>query len=185
MAEYLVTSGWEPMAPMLRYGVFASRWPHKENTLWTIVNRNAYNVNGPQLQVPLASDVRYFDLYHGIELKPKQDTSEKLTLSFSIEAHGFAAIFATRSEPDAGVRKLMSEMKQLSAKPLADYPSEWKVLRQEIVPIKGTAPAKSAPTGMVEIPDGEFDFRVQGIEIEGFNDVGVDVQYPWEDAPRR
>ncbi len=25
----------------------------------------------------------------------------------------------------------------------------------------------------------------QGIEIEGFNDIGVDVQYPWEDTPRR
>jgi formylglycine-generating enzyme required for sulfatase activity len=28
-------------------------------------------------------------------------------------------------------------------------------------------------------------FKVQGIEIEGSNDAGVDVQYPWEDSPRR
>ena len=33
----------------------------------------------------------------------------------------------------------------------------------------------------VKIPAGDYIFRVQGIEIEGFNDVGVDVQYPWED----
>jgi formylglycine-generating enzyme required for sulfatase activity len=26
---------------------------------------------------------------------------------------------------------------------------------------------------------------VQGIEIEGSHDIGVDVQYPWEDSPRR
>ena len=26
---------------------------------------------------------------------------------------------------------------------------------------------------------------MEGIEIEGFNDAGVDVQYPWEDSPRR
>ena len=38
---------------------------------------------------------------------------------------------------------------------------------------------------MVKIPEAEFDFRVSGIEIEGFNDIGVDVQYPWEDSPRR
>ena len=38
---------------------------------------------------------------------------------------------------------------------------------------------------MVRIPGGNFEFRVSGIEIEGGNDVGVDVQYPWEDAPRR
>ena len=38
---------------------------------------------------------------------------------------------------------------------------------------------------MVKIPASDYIFKVQGIEIEGFNDVGVDVQYPWEDAARR
>jgi formylglycine-generating enzyme required for sulfatase activity len=38
---------------------------------------------------------------------------------------------------------------------------------------------------MVRIPGGRFEFRVSGIEIEGGEMVGVDVQYPWEDSPRR
>ena len=38
---------------------------------------------------------------------------------------------------------------------------------------------------MVRIPAGDFVFQVSGIEIEGFNWIGVDVQYPWEDSPRR
>jgi gamma-glutamyl hercynylcysteine S-oxide synthase len=38
---------------------------------------------------------------------------------------------------------------------------------------------------MMKIPGGDFLFKVQGIEIEGSNDIGVDVQYPWEDSPRR
>jgi len=38
---------------------------------------------------------------------------------------------------------------------------------------------------MVKIPGGTYLFRVEGIEIEGFNDEGVDVQYPWEDSARR
>jgi formylglycine-generating enzyme required for sulfatase activity len=38
---------------------------------------------------------------------------------------------------------------------------------------------------MVRIPAGDFTFKIDGIELEGFNDVGVDVQYPWEDSPRR
>jgi formylglycine-generating enzyme required for sulfatase activity len=38
---------------------------------------------------------------------------------------------------------------------------------------------------MVRIPAGEFDFKVAGIEIEGENWVGLDVQYPWENSPRR
>ena len=38
---------------------------------------------------------------------------------------------------------------------------------------------------MVAIPEADYDFQVRGIEIEGGNDPGVDVQYPWEETPRR
>ena len=38
---------------------------------------------------------------------------------------------------------------------------------------------------MVRVPETDYDFQVRGIEIEGGNDPGVDVQYPWEDIPRR
>jgi formylglycine-generating enzyme required for sulfatase activity len=38
---------------------------------------------------------------------------------------------------------------------------------------------------MVRVPEGNYDFKVSGIEIEGGNDPGVDVQYPWEQTPRR
>jgi formylglycine-generating enzyme required for sulfatase activity len=39
---------------------------------------------------------------------------------------------------------------------------------------------------MVEIPANQaYSFVVSGVEIEGGNDAGVDVQYPWEDSPRR
>jgi len=52
IAEYLVSRDWEPLYPMLRYGVFASRWPLNGRTVWTIVNRNEYDVDGPQMEVP-------------------------------------------------------------------------------------------------------------------------------------
>ena len=38
---------------------------------------------------------------------------------------------------------------------------------------------------MIRIPGGEFEFIVSGIEIEGGDSIGVDVQYPWENSPRR
>jgi formylglycine-generating enzyme required for sulfatase activity len=38
---------------------------------------------------------------------------------------------------------------------------------------------------MIKIPGGLFDFEVVGTEIEGGGSPGVDVQYAWEDSPRR
>jgi formylglycine-generating enzyme required for sulfatase activity len=79
----------------------------------------------------------------------------------------------------------MTKMKELTTTPLASYSHEWKVVPQQMVPIAATKPLASSPTDMVKIPDSEFQFHVEGIEIEGFNDNGVDVQYPWESTPRR
>ena len=79
----------------------------------------------------------------------------------------------------------MSKMKAMTAKPLDSYSHEWVVTQQKIVPIAATKPPSDSPADMVKIPESDFRFRVEGIEIEGFNDIGVDVQYPWEDTPRR
>jgi gamma-glutamyl hercynylcysteine S-oxide synthase len=185
VAPFLASTGWEPNAPMLRYGIFASRWPLNQQTLWTIVNRNEYDVDGRQIELETDGGTRYLDLYHGVEVKPERSADGKLALSFSIEAHGYGALLATKTAPDASIDALMSKIKEMSAKPLASYSHEWNVLPQKIVPIAPTAPRPEAPTGMIKIPSGEFIFQVQGIEIEGTNDIGVDVQYPWEHSPRR
>ncbi len=184
LGPFLLSKDWEPLAPMRRYGVFASRWPAADQTLWTIVNRNDYDLSGPQIDLPVEEGMHYFDLYHGAELRPERDPNGRLVLSFAIEAHGYGALLASRSNPDPGIQSLMSKMKEMTAQPLAALSHQWVVLPQQIVPIAATKPA-AAPPEMVRVPAGEFSFRVSGIEIEGFNDVGVDVQYPWEDSPRR
>jgi len=79
----------------------------------------------------------------------------------------------------------MSKMKAVTAQPLATFSHQWGVLPQRIVPIAATKPPSVPAAEMVRVPAAQFSFRVSGIEIEGFNDVGVDVQYPWEDSPRR
>jgi iron(II)-dependent oxidoreductase len=53
------------------------------------------------------------------------------------------------------------------------------------VDIQPPKPKSVTPSGTIPIPAGDFFFSLQGIEIEGSNDAGVDVQYPWEDSPRR
>jgi gamma-glutamyl hercynylcysteine S-oxide synthase len=183
-APFLVSKDWEPLAPMLRYGVYASRWPVADQILWTIVNRNEYALDGDQIEVAPAAGIRYFDIYHGVELKPQSRGADRLVLSFSIEAKGYGAVLATKL-PDEKLQTLLSKMKQMTSAPLASYSHEWKFLPQQIVPIPPTAPATATPEGMLKIPAADFAFDVAGIEVEGLNDMDVDVQYPWEDSPRR
>jgi iron(II)-dependent oxidoreductase len=185
VAPFLVSADWEPMAPMLRYGVYASRWPLGQQAVWTIVNRNEYDVDGPQIDLAAEDGIRYFDLYHGVELKPVKSQAGRNVLSFHIEAHGYGALLVSQATPDSGIQKLMSKMKELSATPLSAYSHEWKTVPQQIVPIASVKPPAASPVDMVKIPEADFDFRVSGIEIEGLNDIGVDVQYPWEDSSRR
>ncbi len=185
IAPFLVSNIWEPMTPMLPYGVYASRWLMGEQAVWTIVNRNEYTVEGDQIEIHATPGIRYFDLYNGVQLSPESRPGGRTVLAFPIEAKGYGAVLATNAPPDQNIVSLMSTMKSLTATPLSTYSHEWKVLSQQIIPIQATKAATTTPAGMIKIPEADFTFRVSGIEIEGFNDVGVDVQYPWEDSPRR
>ena len=184
-AGMLISSAWEPHTPMLRYGVFASKWPGQNETLWTIVNRNDYNVEGRQIQLAYKAGTHYYDLWRGVELKPEL-TGDAAILRFEMEPHGYGALVAVEGNaaPD-GLPKLLAEMKSLSNQPIHTLSHDWKFLPQHMVEIPSTRTSATAPQGMVQIPAADFTFQVSGIEIEGGNDIGVDQQYPWEDSPRR
>ncbi len=173
---------------MLRHDVFASRWPLGGETLWTIVSRNEYDLDGRQMSVPYREGIRYFDLYHGIEVQPVRE-GDSSVLSFAMEAHGYGAILATGGatggEPSPQIQQLMTKMKELTATPLVSYSHQWIALPQTLVEVRPTAAVSAAPEGMVRVSGGSYLFKVEGIEIEGSNGVGVDVQYPWEDSARR
>jgi iron(II)-dependent oxidoreductase len=179
-AGYLTSAGWEPHTPTIPYGIFASKFPRGGSTLWLLINRTVYNVDGPELPVPAEPGMHYFDLWHGVELRGGA------TLSFAMEALGYGAVLAQREPADAGLNTFLSEMRALNAQPLAAFPKVWRFLPQHMVPIESTARATETPAGMVRIPTApDFTFEVHGIEIEGGDDIGVDVQYPGEDSPRR
>jgi iron(II)-dependent oxidoreductase len=184
IAPFLISQEWEPFFPMLHFGVFASRWPLNGDTVWTIVNRNEYDIVGPQIEVPLQAGVHYYDLYHGVEVTPER-RGDKAVLSFNLNARDYGAVLATAPPLSDAMKTLMARMKSLTATPLASLADKWTSLPQQIVEIESTKPTSGAPSGMIKIPEGNFQFQVRGIEIEGFNDIGVDVQYPWEDSPRR
>jgi gamma-glutamyl hercynylcysteine S-oxide synthase len=184
-AENLRSPDWEPHSPALQSGVFSSKFSTTTNTLWTIINRNEYDSAGEQLRTVHRNGMHYYDLWHGTELTPVARGNEA-TLSFSIEGLGFGAVVATDQYPATGALKdLLSYMAERSRRPLSTYSRDWKAVPQTMVEIPATPRAQAAPSGMVRIPEGDYDFQVRGIEIEGGNDPGVDVQYPWEDVPRR
>jgi gamma-glutamyl hercynylcysteine S-oxide synthase len=185
--DLLSSQDWEPFTPTVKHVVvFASKWPDASTgrTLWTLVNRGDSEVTGNQLCVPYTSATRFYDLWHGVEIQPRTKNGAA-TLRFSIEAHGYGAILAdTRAIAPPALKTLLLRMRTLARRPLASFSTTANLLPQTITPIAKTAPARSAPPGMVYIPGGEFDFEVSGIEEED-NGPGVDFQYPWEREPVR
>jgi len=185
VGEHLRSSDWEPHSLTLQPGVFASRFPTAASILWTVINRNEYECAGEQIRTAHHAGMRYYDLWHGAELKPVVRGNEAI-LSFSIEGLGFGAVLATSLDPAAGgLTELLAYMGERSRRPLSTYSREWKPSAQKMVEIPATKPLPSPPPGMLRIPGGDYDFQVRGIEIEGGNDPGVDVQYPWENVGRR
>jgi len=184
-ADLLVSAHWRPYARTLQNGVFASRFPRDGRTLWTLVNRHEYTIDGEQLALPHRDGRRYFDVWNGVELSPRWQRDESV-LTFALEARGFGAVLALDAGcDDANLAGLLARMRKLAASPLQSFSAQWQPLPQQLVAIESTAAARSAPAGMIEIPAADFDFAVGGVAIEGQTWAGVDVQYPWEDAPRR
>jgi formylglycine-generating enzyme required for sulfatase activity len=189
-AANLVTADWEPHTPVLQTGIYASKWPLVDpaggRTVWTIVNKNEFDVAGEQIEIPGKAGQRYFDLWHGVELTPAPGRGTSMVLSFPMEASGYGAILAIdASAVNAVLNTFLAGMKTLSAKRLDSFSKERNVLPQTATAIAPTKPAASSPAGMVRIPGTSFMFEVSGIEIEGENQIGVDVQYPWENVARR
>lgn len=183
-SKLLTSSRWRPFYPTSQYGTYASAWPGENQTLYTLINRNAYDVQGAQLQLPADQGAHYYDMWNGREITP-QENAGSVQLSFSIEANGFGAIVVTHSQLDSADGKLLARASEWAKTPLTSLTNIWKPMRQELVEIAKTRAPASAPEGMVPVPAADFEFVVQGMPIEGGNDVGVDVQYPWEDQARR
>ncbi|MGH8196335.1 MAG: formylglycine-generating enzyme family protein [Woeseiaceae bacterium] len=184
-ASLLVSADWRPYAQTLQQGVFASRFPVHETTLWTIVNRNEYELSGEQLVVRHFGGIRYYDLWHGLELQPRLDGDDAL-LELDLESRGFGAVLAVASGAEQDdLSEFLAQMQTSSKVKLQSLSCSWRALPQRLVEVLPTEPANGVANGMLAIPAGEFDFRVTGIEIEGYTWAGLDFQYPWESTARR
>ncbi len=184
--DLLSSPNWEPHTPTLQTYVYASKFPGGNATLWTLISRNGYDIDGPQLSVSDRDGTRYFDLWHGQELTPARRNG-RAVLSFPFERHGFGAILALApGAQQPGLQLLLETMRARSGRPLHSYSAEWKPLPQRLTEVTPTAVPANEPAGMIRIPAVEaFTFRISGLQIEGGNHAGVGVQYPWEPDARR
>ncbi len=181
----LASPDWEPYAMTRQPGVFASKFPGAELTLWTIVNRNEYEMTGDQLAVLHREGRRYVDVWNGAELYPRI-VGGNAVISMDIETRGYGAVLALEHGATVeGLAALLAQMQQYNLVRLQSLSDVWQALPQQMVVIAATQTVSHAPTGMVTIPAGEFDFNVTGIEIEGYTWKGLDFQYPWESSARR
>jgi iron(II)-dependent oxidoreductase len=187
--DLLVSPAWEPYARTLQQDVFASKFPSAGCALWTVVNRNEYDVDGDMLLAVHHAGRRYYDVWNGAELHPRlagDGDAATATIALSLDKKGYGAVLAVEAGARIdGLDEFLQRMRGLADKPLRSFSGEWKPLPQQMVEIAPTRPAASAPVGMVAIPAGEFDFQVMGVEVEGYTWAGLDFQYPWESIARR
>ncbi len=184
-APLTTSPDWHPYVPTLQQGVFASAFPSGGVTLWTVVNRNEFELAGEQLVAPHTDGNRYYDLWQGSRLEPRI-VGERAHVAFPLEARGYGALLVVpRNGAVEGLDGILFRMRELNATPLSSLSGKWEALEQRMVEVPSTRPARSTPGGMVTIPAGEFEFRVSGIEIEGYSWRGMDFQYPWERSARR
>jgi len=183
--QLLTGNGWQPHYPMLNYGVFASKWIDSNRTLWTIVNRNDFDVESDQMKIPYKEGVTYYDVWNGQKLIPIREGSNNI-LSFEIDRYGYAAILEINNSSVAqDFKSFLSQMRELTQIKLSSYSNKWKPIPQQIVRIEPTAKVEKTPEGMIKIPGARFVMNVSGIEIEGGENPGVDVQMPGEKVARR
>jgi len=184
-APLIVSADWTPYEKTLQAGVFASRFPGSDRTLWTLVNRNEYEMQGEQISIEHKAGAAYFDVWNGVRIEPRIENG-RAVCTMSLEGRGFGAVLPVAQGAQVeGLDAFLERMRKLARSPLNSFSAEWRSAPQKIVNIERTRAVAEPPPGMVRIPAAELDFVVQGIEIEGATWEGLDVQYPWENSARR
>ena len=207
--------------------VFVSQFKNGTTALYAIVNRAAaaaslddyldqvMHVQDLHLSLPCLNGMRFFDLYHGVEIDPdnhdrckgcEDDTDNtcegRVSIAVPIESSGIGAILSlTMDAPGSSrptdlhdyldqvqsVENAMGEMAvEIEGPELATLAKTWAPLQQTLTQNEATPIAADLPLGMASIPGGAFDYESTNNCIEGDQlEDAVGVQMPWQIFPQR
>ena len=193
--QHLHSPQWLPFYPLLQppcaSSVFASAFPTPSNgTLFLLVNRSPSPLVGCDISATESpgsalDDGFLWDLYSGAFLGAWRD---RASIALQFGANDYGALYLNASQAASGdLQTLLARMAALTVLPLSSFNQSTALLPQALLQpgrVSSLRPA-APPPGMLAIPAAaSFWFNVSGIEIEGDN-LGVDVQYPWESLPQR
>ena len=125
VAPFLVSPDWEPLYPMHTTASTPAAGRSATRRSGPSSIATAMTMDGSRWMSRSSAGMRYFDLYHGVELKPEMKAATDDVLSFAIEANGYGAILATPGEPSEAITILMEQMAAMTAKPLESFSHEW------------------------------------------------------------
>src|SRR5690606_7874831 len=110
--------------------VFISRFPGDGRVLWTLANRNEYDVDGEQFAIEHVEGTRYYDVWHGRALSPRVVDGRAL-VELSLEARGFGAVLALAPDADeAGLEAFLATIAEQAQTPLNARSAAWRHLPQ-------------------------------------------------------
>ncbi|MGN9778225.1 SUMF1/EgtB/PvdO family nonheme iron enzyme [Micromonospora sp. H33] len=146
-AAWLRAEDWVPLADHPGEGrVYASRWTHDDESLWTVVNRGDDH-DGPWLVTEPRADRRFVDLVTGAELTVIPTADGRVAVGGPLPAGAIAAVVATT---DAG----------LPAHPAPVGDPSFPV-RAAVRVRTPWAPRAAVPSGMVAVDGGRRELLVR------------------------
>ena len=180
VAPFLISADWEPLYPMSR--LWRLRQPLAPRpAIRSGPSSIATSTTSLKTQMTVPARAACATSISIMASSSPRRPRERTLLSFTIEAHGFGAMLATRIAPRRKNADVDDEHEgDDRRRPLQLTRMSGKCYRRPSSPSRQQSRQRLAWRND-ENPRRRFQFQGQGIEIEGFNDIGVDVQYPWEE----
>jgi formylglycine-generating enzyme required for sulfatase activity len=151
---------WTPLSQeSLIPGIYISSWQGEGITLWTLVNRNEFPVEGLIMITEGKKNVRYFDLTKGEEIKNR---TEKGTISFSgnICNRGIGCFLAiSQTKIDVDFTKFLDKQKGLFK--LASCENIALIRNNQLINARETVYHATPLKGMVQVPEASFDMVME------------------------